>query len=137
MDENPSCPACGHHLSMFETPEPGRGERVAGFFADHVASWWFPTGVLVAVSSWVIVNVTAQPFDPYPTVMYAVISAVLATIAACQGPLILLAQRRSAMRDRARDVEVLHVTRNNEADLHRLEEKLDAIIGAVTTSREM
>jgi len=122
------CPACGHELSMFEAAAPDRGEAVAMHIADAVASWWFPAGVFVSIAVWVVWNVTAQPFEPYPTIMFAVISAVLATVAALQGPLILLSQRRSATRDRQRDEETLRVAMHSEIDVHRLEEKLDRLL---------
>lgn len=76
---------------------------------------------------WALVNVIARPLQPYPVVVLAWISAVLATVAACQGPLILLAQRRGAMHDRERDEEAFRVATNTEADLHALDKKLDLL----------
>jgi uncharacterized membrane protein len=125
------CPACGHELSMFEPETPDHGEVVAMRIANAVASWWFPAIVFVLIAGWVVWNVTARPFDPYPTVMFAVISAVLATVAALQGPLILLSQRRSAARDRQRDEEALRVAVRSEGDVHRIEEKLDRLLERV------
>lgn len=81
---------------------------------------------------WVVFNVVARPFTPYPTVMLAGISATLATVAALQGPLILLSQRRAADRDRRRDEEALRVAINAEGDLHRVERKLDQAIDATS-----
>ncbi len=100
--------------------------RVAG----AVASWWFTATVVVVVVAWVVLNVVWRPFTPYPTVMLAGISAALATVAALQGPLILLSQRRAAERDRQRDEEALRVAINAEGDLHRVEEKLDRALAA-------
>lgn len=125
------CPSCGHHLSMYHAPEPTKGEDVATRVAARVATWWFPTAILVAVGIWAVVNVVARPFEPYPVVVLAWISAVLATIAALQGPLILLTQRRSAMRDRQRDEEGFRVAVNTEADLHRLSVSVGALAGKV------
>jgi uncharacterized membrane protein len=122
------CPACGHELSMFEPVAPDRGEVVAMRIANGVASWWFPAIVFALIAAWVVWNVTARPFEPYPTIMFAVISAVLATVAALQGPLILLSQRRSAARDRQRDEEALRVAVRSEGDVHRLEGKLDRLL---------
>ncbi len=116
---------------MFEDPEVGRGERVAVAIAERVGSWPFVLGVLVAVTAWVIVNVAWEPFEPYPVIMFAVLSGVLATLAALQGPLILITQRRGADRDRARDREVLMVSANSESDLHRVESKVDQLIARV------
>ncbi len=69
------CPSCGHQLSMYRAPEPGSGEQMAAQVAARVATWWFPTAILVAVALWVVVNVAARPFQPYPVVVLAWISA--------------------------------------------------------------
>ena len=124
-----TCPTCGHDLSEYEDEEMSRGELLAAAIADHVATWWFAGTVLTLLTVWVIVNVVWRPFEPYPVVTLAVISAVLACVTALQGPLILVAQRRSAERDRMRDREALRVAVRSEADLHRIERKLDALTG--------
>ena len=137
MESELRCPNCSHVLSMWHDDNPGRGEKQAMQIADHVASWPFAVTVLVLIAAWVVWNVVAEPFQPYPVIIFAVISAVLATVAALQGPLVLLTQRRSAVRDRARDAEILRVAVNTEADLHRLESKIDALAaptGRVTPS---
>ncbi len=127
------CPSCGHQLSMYRAPEPGSGEQMAAQVAARVATWWFPTAILVAVALWVVVNVAARPFQPYPVVVLAWISAVLATVAALQGPLILLAQRRAAMSDRQRDEEAFRIAMNTETDLHRVADNLDSLGSKIDT----
>src|SRR4051794_2504408 len=128
IDRDVHCPNCGHMLSMWTAPDPSRGEVVAMRVANVVASWPFAGAVLGLIAAWIVWNVVARPFEPYPVIIFAVISAVLATVAALQGPLVLLAQRRASSRDRKRDGETLHVAMNAEADLHRLEEKIDRLI---------
>lgn len=118
------CPACGHALSSYNPPTASTGEQAAARIAGVVAGWGFPIIVLVGVITWGVINVVAKPIEPYPVVVLGWISAVLATIAACQGPLILLAQRRSAMNDRARDEEAFHVALNAESDIHELRQSL-------------
>jgi uncharacterized membrane protein len=135
MDGGIQCPKCGHELSMWHAPEPPRSERYAMRIAERVASWWFAATVLCLVAAWVLWNVAAKPFEPYPVIIFAVVSAVLATVASLQGPLILLSQRRSAARDRERDEEALRVAVNAEADLHRLEEKVDALVRRLEPGR--
>lgn len=122
------CPACGHALSRYDEPEVSRSERLAAAVAEHVATWWFAGAVVSFLALWIVVNVAWRPFEPYPVVTLAVISAVLASVAALQGPLILVTQRRAAERDRMRDREALRVAVNSEADLHRIEAKLDAVL---------
>jgi uncharacterized membrane protein len=135
MDATTRCPHCGHELSMWHAPAPRRSEVYAMRVADHVASWWFSFGLLAAIGAWIVWNVIAKPFNPYPVIIFAVISAVLATIASLQGPLILLSQRRASMRDRERDEETLRVAINAETDLHRVEEKVDALLAVVTSTK--
>lgn len=126
MSDRPwECPACGHTLSHYEDEEMGRSERLAAGIADLVATWWFAGAVLVLLATWLTINIVWQPFEPYPVVMLAVISAVLACVTALQGPLILVTQRRAAERDRMRDREALRVAIHAEADLHVLAERID------------
>ena len=96
-----SCPHCGHELSMFREPEADTGERMATHVAAAVASWWFPVCLFVGITIWLAVNVIARPFEPYPMIMLAGLAAALSTITAFQGPLILLTQRRAALRSTA------------------------------------
>lgn len=123
-ESSTECPACGHELSMFVVSEPDRKELAARRITSAVASWWFPSLILVGVALWASFNLIWRPVEPYPVVVLAWISAVLATVAACQGPLILLAQRRAAMHDRERDDETFRVVTNVEADLHDIREQL-------------
>ena len=122
-----SCQACGHELSTYSPPEASGGEQAAARIANLIAGWGFPLVVLVGVLTWAIINIVAKPIEPYPVVVLGWISAVLATIAACQGPLILLAQRRSAMNDRARDEEAFQVALHAEADIHDLRRSIEAL----------
>lgn len=132
MSDRPwECPACGHTLSQYEDDAIGRSERLAAAIADHVATWWFAGTVLVLLTTWVLVNVAWRPFEPYPVVTLAVISAVLACVTALQGPLILVTQRRAAERDRMRDREQLRVAMNTEHDLHTLHDKIDRLAAEV------
>jgi len=132
-----NCPECGHELSTYKPPEASPGELAATRLTAFVASWRFPTLILVSVIIWAIVSIVARPVEPYPTVSLAWVSATLATVAACQGPLILLAQRRASMNDRARDEEAFTVAIHNEQDLHQtqallrtLHEKVDRLAEA-------
>lgn len=127
MEGHLECPACGHELSMYRPPQPDRGERAASWVAGHLASWWVPTTIVATVVVWTIWNATTRPFEPHPVIIFAVISGVLSTVAAAQGPLILLAQRRAAMNDRARDEETYRVAAHSEVDLHLLSNKLDVV----------
>ena len=117
-----------YESTMFRPPIPNQGERAAGWVAANLANWWVPTGIVLLVAIWVMWNWTARPFQPYPVVVLAVISAVLSTVTAAQGPLILLAQRRASMNDRARDEETFRVAIRSEIDLQLIAARLDDIV---------
>ena len=123
--ERDRCPNCGHRLSMFMEEVPDRAEQRANRIIDVVASGWFPALLLVGIAIWLGVNVVFQPFEPYPMIMLAGLAALLSTITALQGALILLTQRRSARRDRERDRETYLVASHSESDLHDLRDRID------------
>ena len=131
MHGHDTCPACGHTLSSYEEAEASRSERLATAVADRVASWWFSAFVIAFLTCWITINMIWRPFEPYPVVVLAVISAVLACVTALQGPLILMTQRRAAERDRMRDREALNVATNAEADIHRVNAKLDELAASI------
>jgi uncharacterized membrane protein len=129
------CPNCGHQLSMFMDAEPDRAELRANRVLGVVTSWWFPAGLLIGIVVWLGVNVAFRPFEPYPVIMLAGLAAVLSTIAALQGPLILLTQRRAARRDRERERETYLVAAHTEADLHDVRARIDELADRVTQLR--
>lgn len=128
-DDAPTCPACGHALSMLAEDRPDRAERVALAVARAVASWWFVLALALVAAVWIAVNVLARPFGPYPMIMVAGLAVGLSAIAASYGPLILLTQRRAAARDRLRDVETYRVAARTEGDLHDLSLQVERLHG--------
>lgn len=100
--------------------------------ADHVArlvaSWAFPITVLLLIVVWVTVNLAARTFEPFPTVMLAVISAVLASLGALQGPIILRVQRRQRQRDRERDEIDHRINLRAEVEIRWLDHKLTHLL---------
>ena len=121
---------------MFMEEAPDHLEQRANRIIDIVASWWFPASLIVGIVSWLAVNIAFRPFEPYPMIMLAGLAAVLSTIAALQGPLILLTQRRSARRDRERDRETYMVAAHSEADLHDLATRIADLTDALEQLRK-
>jgi uncharacterized membrane protein len=39
--------------------------------ADRFASWWLVASVLCLLAAWVVWDVTAEPFQPYPVIIFA------------------------------------------------------------------
>lgn len=118
------CPNCGHLLSMFMEAPPDADEVKASRVIGVVANWRFPAALLVLIVIWLAINIIFKPFEPHPMFMLSTLAATLATIAALQGPLILLTQRRSAMRDRERDRATYLVAANTERDMHALSDEV-------------
>ncbi len=135
-DRMMSCPNCGHHLSMFAEAPPDRAEIRASRVIGLVANWRFPAVLLVGIVIWLVINVVFRPFEPHPMFMLSTFAATLATIAALQGPLILLTQQRAATRDRERDRETYMVAANTEADLHQVRDELRRLTEEVTRLSE-
>jgi uncharacterized membrane protein len=100
--------------------ESSRAETAAARIADAVGSWWSLVVILLAIGGWLGVNAIFEPFPPHPSTMLGYLGTVLTAVAALQGPLILLTQRREAARDRAREIEAFHISMNTEADLHTI-----------------
>lgn len=115
-----TCPHCGHQLSMFMELESDRAEAAAARIAGAAGSWWFLVMILLLIAGWFGVNAVFQPFQPHPSTMIGYLGTMLTAVAALQGPLILLVQRRETARDRAREIESFHVATNVEADLHAI-----------------
>ncbi|WP_083371722.1 DUF1003 domain-containing protein [Paraoerskovia marina] len=132
-DTPPSCPHCGHALSMFAEAPMGAAERAASRVAAVVASWWFSLALATAMVVWIAVNVVWRPFEPYPMIMVAGLAGGLGVISAFYGPLILLTQRRAAMRDRARDRETYLVAARTEDDLHALSAQVTRLARPLAT----
>jgi len=104
-----------------------RAERGADGVVKVIANWYFPTFILTALLLWIFVNVLARPFEPYPVILLAVISAVLASLAAIQGPVILMSQRRSSKQDRLKAEEDYRVNLKAEFEILYLNEKIDRL----------
>lgn len=120
-----ACPHCGHDLSMFTESASSRAEAAATRISLVFGSWRFLVLLALVIVSWCAVNVVMRPFDPHPTAMLTYLGIALAAVTALQGPLILFTQHREAARDRRRDVEVLAVCQNTEADVHAIRAVLE------------
>lgn len=123
-----ACPHCGHQLSMFREARASTGDRAAARVASVAGSWPFLLILILAVIAWFVVNTILPLFHPHPSAMLDYLGTALAIVAALQGPLILLTQRRESDRDRARDIETFHISQNAEADLHSISHALNAAL---------
>lgn len=85
-------------IDQAQTTSKGLADKVV----QLVGSWQFPLLILLFIVIWSAVNIIFRPFEPYPTIYLAVISAVLGSLAALYGPIILMSQRAQKNRDSLR-----------------------------------
>lgn len=135
--ESFACPNCGHELSMYIEPQGvSRAENVAARLADFFGSWLFMLVLAVAIVAWLAVNLVVGLLEPEPSLVFSQLDIALAIVAAMQGPLILLTQRRDAERDRARDIELFHIAVNTEEDVHAIRTAVEQRRRDIGTSAE-
>ena len=90
--------------------------------ADRVASlngsWTFILLLLGLTLIWIAINAQALAgFDPYPYVFF---NLLLAILVALQGPLIVMSQNRSSLKDRAQAETDFQVNLKNEVNIETL-----------------
>ena len=99
--------------------------------ADKIAEWGGSWGFLIFLSSviglWVIFNLSAifiWHWDPYPFIL---LNLFLSCLSAYQAPIILMAQNRSAERDRHKAERDYAVNRKAEREVENMQQDLDEI----------
>jgi uncharacterized membrane protein len=90
--------------------------------ADRVASlngsWTFILLLLGLTFAWTLINQPALAgFDPYPYVFFNLLLAILVSL---QGPLIVMSQNRSSLKDRAQAETDFQVNLKNEVNIETL-----------------
>lgn len=123
-----ACPHCGHQLSMFREARSSPGDKAAAWVANVAGSWPFLLILVLVILAWLVVNTVLPLFHPHPSAMLDYLGMALAIVAAFQGPLILLTQRRESDRDRVRDIETFHISQNTEADLHSISVAINSVL---------
>lgn len=99
-------------------------ERVNAF----VASWKFPCLILVLLLVWIVLNLVFRLFNPYPVIIFTVISAMLATVAALQAPIILMSQQRQKQREGLKSENDYRVNLKAELEIRSLSDKIDHLL---------
>jgi len=95
-------------------------QRLADKVAELNGSWAFILFLLGTAGVWFAINATAinaGAFDPYPYVFF---NLLLAILVALQGPLIVMSQNRSALKDRAQAETDFQVNLKNEVNIETL-----------------
>jgi len=102
------------------------GQKAADWLAKSVGSWTFIVLILILISGWIYLNITAyvKSWDPWP---FIILNLVLSCLAALQAPIILMSQNRSAERDRQRAEYDYAVNRKAARELQDVDKQLDRI----------
>lgn len=105
------------------------GERLADGIASFGGSWTFILLFLSFLLTWAVLNTEVlgprkQAFDPYP---YIFLNLLLSMIAALQAPVIMMAQNRSAARDRMEAKNDYEVNLKSEVEIRALHDKVDEL----------
>ena len=107
------------------------GDRVADRLASFAGSWKFIIMFAVIMLVWMSVNgaMGTQAFDPFPFIL---LNLTLSTLAALQAPVILMAQNRQSVKDRAVADNDYQVNLKNEVEIADLHRKIDSLTDALT-----
>jgi uncharacterized membrane protein/uncharacterized membrane protein YeaQ/YmgE (transglycosylase-associated protein family) len=115
-------PVAQDPIAQFERQETF-GEHVADRVAAFGGSWTFIGVFLLAMVSWMYVNVrSSQPVDPYPFIL---LNLMLSCMAALQAPVIMMSQNRQSTRDRLDAQNDYQVNLKAEMEILSLHAKLD------------
>lgn len=108
--------------------ETSTSERIGLLIALLVGSWYFALAILLFLIIWLTINYARQPFEPFPMIIFGVISAVLATLAALYGPFILMSQRSMQERDRIRAESDYQINLKAELEIQYLSEAVEKML---------
>ncbi|HEX9828831.1 MAG TPA: DUF1003 domain-containing protein [Bacteroidota bacterium] len=103
------------------------GDRVADKVAEFGGSWLFIFSFLTLMGIWMALNtwqLIAKPFDEYPFIL---LNLMLSTIAALQGPVIMMSQNRAQKKDRLRADLDYQVNLKSELMIQQLHAKIDEL----------
>jgi uncharacterized membrane protein len=106
-------------------------QKLADKVAELNGSWTFILMLLGLTLGWMIVNaemINSHQFDPYPFVFF---NLLLAILVALQGPLIVMSQNRSAIKDRAQAETDFKVNLKNEVNIETLLRELGELRGEI------
>ncbi len=104
------------------------GDRVSDWVAFWGGSWRFIGTFALFMFAWVSINTMTVfhfiQFDPHP---YILLNLILSTIAAVQGPIIMMSQNRQAEKDRLHQQEDREVNRQAELEIRNLKRQLTEV----------
>jgi uncharacterized membrane protein len=119
-------------LSVAAQQELERPTILSDQWADRIArlvgSWRFSGLILLYLALWIGINILFQPFEPYPSIIFAVIGATLGSLAALHGPIIMMSQRHARQQERLQTEIDYRVNLKAELEIRYLNEKIDQLL---------
>tara|TARA_Y100000310_G_C20631392_1_gene788835 strand:+ start:53 stop:481 length:429 start_codon:yes stop_codon:yes gene_type:complete len=116
-----------NHENNLPKPKLTIGQRLADQIAKYGGSWGFLIFLSLFLFFWMMLNVIGffvWHWDPYPFILLNLFLSCLATY---QAPIILMAQNRSAERDRHKAERDYAVNRKAEREVENMQTDLDQI----------
>lgn len=111
-----------------EIQNPGLGERLADKVAAFGGSWAFLISFIAILAGWMILNILlsdSKRFDPFPFIL---LNLILSTLAALQGPIIMMSQNRQEAKDRDRGKKDYIINLKAELEVRLLHEKMNHLV---------
>jgi uncharacterized membrane protein len=103
-------------------------ERITDRVSVFVASWKFPLLIVAFLFVWIVFNLIFRPFTPYPVIIFTVISAIPASLAALQAPIILMSQQRQRQREQLESENDYRVNLKAELEIRAINDKIDHLL---------
>lgn len=91
-------------------------DKLSDYVTAYIGSWYFIGLFFSSLFGWMLIQ-TFWPVDPYP---YILLNLVLSTVAAVQGSIIMMSQKRQEAKDRERMVEIYRLVKTCENYVQRL-----------------
>lgn len=104
------------------------GQKVADKIADFGGSWSFIIAFFSFIVLWMLVNIVqllANPFDPFPFIL---LNLILSCLAAIQAPIIMMSQNRQEQKDRLRSEHDYKINLKAELEIKLLHDKIDHLM---------
>ncbi len=104
------------------------GDRLSDKIASFGGSWAFIIIFILTLLTWMGTNLYFlghRAFDPFPFVL---LNLFLSSVAALQGPIIMMSQNRQAQKDRIREEHDYKTNLKAELEIRMLHEKMDKLM---------
>ncbi len=124
MSKKGESKANGNGEYLPRAPKLTLGQKAADILTNFAGSWFFIGFLFLYIASWASVNswlLVSKPLDPYP---YILLNLTLSCVAAIQGPIILMSQKRLGERDRLQAKYDYLVDRKSEREIQELQREL-------------